>query len=279
MSRTLLNFLKPFSLVAVTAMYFLLSTASAELILSAPPREKPDVGESYYGPIAKRLSEIIGERVVYKHPKTWHNYTHSMRTGKYDIVFDGPHFAAWRMNNVHHIPVARLPGHLGFILMAKKDDTKVNTINDLVAKRICGLASPNLGTMVVFAIFDNPVIQPEIVIVKGGMKTVMKKFLSGECKYAVVRDTVYNNLPAEVKKGIKVIVHSNPLPNQTITVTDKLDAAKRVKIADFILSNEGALTASNLLNRFSKKKKFFIPVSVSEYSQLDNLLEGVVFGW
>jgi len=256
-----------------------LSTASAELILSAPPREKPDVGESYYAPIAKSLSKILGELVVYKHPKSWHNYTKSMQSGKYDIVFDGPHFAAWRMSNANHTPVARLPGHLGFVIMAKKDNTKANKIKDLVSKQICGLASPNLGTMVVFSIFDNPVNQPDIKIVKGGMKKVMKKFLAGECEYAVVRDTIYKNLPDNAKKDIKVIVHSAPMPNQTITVTKKLDPGKRAKISSFMVSNDGAISASNLLNRFSKKNKFFIPVKMSEYSELEFLLQGVVYGW
>jgi len=259
--------------------FLVISTASAELLLSAPPREKPDVGESYYAPIAKRLSEVLGEPVVYRHPETWHNYARSMREGKYDIVFDGPHFAAWRMNNVNHTPVARLPGELGFVIMAKSDNKKVNSVNDLVAKKICGLASPNLGTMVVFAIFDNPVIQPEIVIVSGGMKAVMKKFLNGECEYAVVRDTIFNALPDKTKKDIKIIVHSKPLPNQTITVSKKLDAGKRDKISNFILSNDGALSASNLLNRFSKKKKYFVRAEVSEYTNLEGLLQGVVYGW
>jgi len=279
MSRASLYRVYAFSFIILSIEYLVISTANAELLLSAPPREKPDVGESYYSPIAKRLSEVLGEPVVYRHPETWHNYARNMREGKYDIVFDGPHFAAWRMSNVNHTPVARLPGELGFVIMAKSDNTKVNSVEDLVAKKICGLASPNLGTMVVFGIFDNPVIQPEIVIVSGGMKTVMKKFLSGECEYAVVRDTIFNSLPEKTKKDIKIIVHSTPLPNQTITVSKKIDAGKRAKISDFILSNDGALSASNLLNRFSKKKKFFIRAEVSEYNNLENLLQGVVYGW
>ena len=279
MTRASIYCFKTFGSLILISNYLFLSTASAELILSAPPREKPDVGESYYAPIAKSLSQILGEPVVYRHPKSWHNYTKSMQAGKYDIVFDGPHFAAWRMSNVNHTPVARLPGHLGFVIMAKKDNTKVNTIEDLVAKKICGLASPNLGTMVVFSIFNNPVIQPNIKIVKGGMKKVMEKFLAGECEYAVVRDTVYKNLPDHAKKDIKIIVYSAPMPNQTITVTNKLDADKRAKISSFMVSNDGAISASNLLTRFSKKKKYFIPVKTSEYVELELLLQGVVYGW
>ncbi|MEJ2181734.1 MAG: PhnD/SsuA/transferrin family substrate-binding protein [Gammaproteobacteria bacterium] len=279
MTRASISYFNIFGSLVLITKYLFLSTASAELILSAPPREKPDVGESYYAPIAKSLSKILGEPVVYRHPKSWHNYTKSMQAGKYDIVFDGPHFAAWRMSNTNHTAVARLPGHLGFVIMAKKDNAKVNKIEDLVAKKICGLASPNLGTMVVFSIFNNPVIQPDIKIVKGGMKKVMDKFLAGECEYAVVRDTVYKNLPDQAKKDIKIIVHSTPMPNQTITVTKKLDPDKRAKISSFMVSNDGAISASNLLNRFSKKKKYFIPVKTSEYVELEFLLQGVVYGW
>ena len=42
--------------------------ASAELIFTAPPREDTEHGNQIYGPIADKLSAILGEKVVYEHP-------------------------------------------------------------------------------------------------------------------------------------------------------------------------------------------------------------------
>ena len=255
------------------------SVANASIILSAPPRETIKDGEKFYAPIAKHLSLILGEKVVYEHPKNWTEYTRNMRDGKYDIVFDGPHFVAWRMKHVNHVPVARLDGTLDFFILAKKSDTKANSMRDLVGQSICGLASPNLGTVSAFALFENPVIQPEITIIKGGMKTVMQKFLSGECHYAIVRDKVYKKLPQEKKDIIKIIAKSKSFPNQAISVSTKITKLNRDKIVAALTSPQGAQAADKLLDRFSKKNKYFIPAKDREFDNLENLLEGVVWGW
>ena len=68
------------------------SAIAKDLILTAPPREKPEAGQKLYGPIASYLTKLLGKKVVYKHPQNWLNYQHEMRHDKYDIVFDGPHF-------------------------------------------------------------------------------------------------------------------------------------------------------------------------------------------
>jgi len=258
---------------------FFCSAVNAKLVLSAPPRETLQDGEKYYAPIAKYLSKVLREEVVYEHPVNWTNYTRDMRAGKYDIVFDGPHFVAWRMKHVKHIPIARLAGTLDFMVLAKKTDKKVNSMRDLIGKSICGLASPNLGTVSAFAMYNNPVIQPDIKIISGGMKTVMKKFLQGECQYAVVRDKLYKKLPTDTKKLLKIVAKSQPVPNQTISVSTKITQLKRDKIAATLTSEQGAAVADLLLTRFSKKKKYFIPAKVHEFNGLEDLLEGVVWGW
>ncbi|MFV2059020.1 MAG: PhnD/SsuA/transferrin family substrate-binding protein, partial [Thiohalomonadales bacterium] len=132
---------------SILILIFSSSIACAEIVLTAPPRETESAGKKDYEPIAQQLSELLGERVVYRHPDNWTDYAKDMRSGKYDIVFDGPHFAAWRIANVGHIPLARLSGYLQFYVIAYKDDNELTEMKDLLAKSFCGLASPNLGTM------------------------------------------------------------------------------------------------------------------------------------
>ena len=45
-----------------------ISNAQAELILSAPPRESLKAGNELYGPLAEHLTQLLGEKVIYKHP-------------------------------------------------------------------------------------------------------------------------------------------------------------------------------------------------------------------
>jgi len=253
----------------------------AELILSAPPREDAQTGEEQYGPIALYLGKILGEEVVYKHPSGWSDYADDMRAGKYDIVFDEPHYAAWRMAHVQHVPTVRLKGTLDFVVVSKSEDKKIKSMRSLLGKPICGLASPDLGTVTAFALYNNPVIHPEIRTVNGNMGDVIQAFLNGteSCRAAVVSDVIYNLLPQDQKNRLKVIATSTPVPNQTITVSARIKKIDREKIEQALISNEGAAAAEQLLKRFSNADKHFIPAKSEEYKGLETLLEGVVYGW
>jgi ABC-type phosphate/phosphonate transport system substrate-binding protein len=266
-------------LVLATLFTAIQGFAQAALILSAPPRETAQVGQEQYGVLAKKLSQLLDTEVVYKHPDNWTQYAAQMRSGKYDIVFDGPHFAAWRMKHVNHIPVARLPGSLKFLIIARADDKNINTMRDLIGRNICGPPSPNLATMAVFAIFDNPVIQPEIKVIKGNMRNVVKAFFHGECSAAVVRDKMLFSLPKEKQDKVKLIATSDNMPNQTITVSTKISLYNREKIQRFLTSPDGAKTADKLLSTYSRANKVFLPVKLDEYTSMKDMIEGVVFGW
>jgi ABC-type phosphate/phosphonate transport system substrate-binding protein len=82
------------------------------------------------------------------------------------------------------------------------------------------------------------------------------------------------------KKTVKIIYKSRPLPNQTITVSSKLDSKARELVAYALTTAKGAESAGELFGRFSNKEKYFIePAQRAVYRELENLLEGVIWGW
>lgn len=262
-------------------LVFLISPAlvNAELIFSAPPREKPAIGQKIYGPIAESLSVMLGEKVVYKHPRDWLSYSMKMRKGEYDIVFDGPQFAAWRMHHIQHVPLVKLKGHLGFFIITKKDSS-LNQVQDLVARKICGLASPNLATISMLREFKNPMRQPIFVETKGGMKGVYNNLKTGKCDAAVMRDGFYKNkIPDDIRGQYKIIWKSIRMPNQTITASKKISSELRDQMVAALTTQKGATGATPIFKRFSKKSTSFVQSKNSEYDELNMLLEGVVWGW
>jgi len=254
------------------------SALHAELIFSAPPREDASKGQETYGPLVNYLSYIIGERVVYEHPDGWAEYANNMRNGHYDIVFDAPHFGAWRIKHISHEPVARLPGSLGFVVVAKKGERDIHKIKDLLSVRICALASPNLGTVTFYNMLGNPVYQPRLYEVNGSFAKVFAAFKNGKCNAAVLRDSFYYNMDPREKENLVVVTASKPIPNQTITVSPRLHSKKDI-IARKLVSVEGKKAAANLLKRFGANQDNLWSVKSGEFENLDNLLTGVVFGW
>ncbi|WP_455221436.1 phosphate/phosphite/phosphonate ABC transporter substrate-binding protein [Kaarinaea lacus] len=265
-------------LIFLLALFLVSSQAVADLILGAPPRETPSKGKELYEPIAEKLTEILGEKVVYQQPKNWAEYTTKMRDGYYDIVFDGPHFVAWRQKNLKHTPVASLPGTLEFYIITDKDNKLLNNARDLVGKKICGMPSPHLATDLVFDLYKNPVLQPTIYEVKGGQRKSFEAFKEGKCAATIFRSTLYNKLPDDERKELKIVVKTRTLPNQTISVSQRLQKQANA-IADFLVSKDGAITADNLLSRYSGRKKQFIKAQPEKFVGAADILEGVVWGW
>lgn len=269
------------ALTALALIFVLLTSvdALADLTFSAPPREDNSDAKLVYGLLADQLSKVLGVPVHYQQPDNWNDYATNMRTGQYDIVFDGPHFVAWRIKHIDHRPVVRLPGFLQFIVIAKKSDTDLKGMHNLLGNGLCGLASPNLGTLAAFNLYNNPIVQPEIQNINGGPEQLMEAFLNGKCRAVVIPDLAYQKLGASKKEGIKILATSRKMPNQTISVTGKIDPEKRDKIEKFLLSKAGLLAATPLLQRFSKNDQRLIPAPKNEYEGLEELLEGVVYGW
>jgi len=261
-------------------VYFYSTAVVADLTFSAPPRESVENGNLMYAPIAEHLTKILGEKVTYEHPGGWFQYSANMRNGKYDIVFDGPHFAAWRIKHLNHQLVARLPGSLDFMIIVRANDHAVKDIHNLAGRRICGLASPNLGTVTMYSLYlKNPVVQPRVFEIKGGFKGVYEAFKQKKCRAAVVRENIYKKLTDEEKRTLKVIYRSPSLPNQTVTVSERVTKKARALIASNFSKFDGGSSAKELFGRFSKKAKYFIRPEKTEYVNLENLLEGIVWGW
>lgn len=272
----------PVSLICFTVLLLITQVSSAELILTAPPREAPEAGAEIYAPLAEHLSTILGEKVVYKHPKNWLEYQRDLRHDAYDIVFDGPHFVSWRLSHLKHDVLVKLPGTLEFVIVVNKDDREITKMKHLVGKKICGIPPPNLATLTVIDQFQNPVRQPIIWGVRGGFPKVYETFRKGECRAAVFRTTFFNKKLTDTDRAkMRVLYQSKALPNQAISVSQRIGNEYRDKIIrSLTLDETGKKAALGITSRFGGKQASpFVAASKNEYVEHTYLLEGVVFGW
>jgi len=266
------------SAVFLMSCIMICTQANAAWLLTSPPREKPEEAKEMYGKLASYLSEQIGEQVVYERPQGWIEYSTNMRAGKYDIVFDGPHFAAWRIKHLHHVPVAKLPGTLTFVVIGKRNDAKFNKLSDLITGGWCGLPSPNLATMAVMSQFNNPVKQPDFVEIQD-VVNILPALKAGRCRAAGLLDKFYKKTSDEEKKDFKVVYTSPTYPDQTITVSPRISAPVRDKISAALTAEAGVPAAKLLLDKFAKNATHFVRAPEQEYDGLEDLLEGVIWGW
>lgn len=265
-------------LVVLSNSFFV--SVRADLLFTAPPRESIERGEELYGPLAQLLTTELGVKVVYEHPLNWKRYADKMQSNAYDIVFDGPHFAAWRIKHLGHVPVVRLPGELTYAVVVHSDAKEIAKPRDLVKNNtpLCAMPSPNLATIVALRQFGNPMIQP-VIYETLGPKEGYELFRAGKCKAAVFQSQFVDKLPAEEKAQLRVLFTSgDALPEQTITVSKRVTESQRAVLTALLTRPEGLPATAELLKQFTKQAKHFKPANSQDYPGLETLLEEM-WGW
>ena len=202
-----------------------------------------------------------------------------MKRDEFDIVFDGPHFAAWRIQNLSNRPVARLPGSLEFVLVVRDADSPQRP-RDLVGERICSLPAPNLAGLTLYGMFPNPAQQPDVLLIRqGGFREIAAAFDKGQCRAAIYRKAFYEKLAREEGHGLRVIRESAPLLNQGITVSRRIGTQAREAIARSLTTPAGAEALAPLLERFAGKNQKVELASSADYQGHNLLHDQMIFGW
>jgi ABC-type phosphate/phosphonate transport system substrate-binding protein len=223
--------------------------AEEPLVFSAPPRETLAKGKKTYEPIALFLSKKLKRKVIYEHPGNWLSYSADMRKGKYDIIFDGPHFVSWRIRQLEHVPLIKIPGDFYFLFLTRIDNNKINKVSDLVGKKVCGHAPPNQGTLRLYNQLENPARQPILVQVKG-WRNIFKATMEGRCEAGIVPSKIYNKMDPD-RKLSKVIFESKHVSGQAITAGNAFTHNQIIQLQDLLLSHEGYEATKNLRERFA----------------------------
>ena len=238
-------------LTAACLLAFSATAVAQDYVFTAPPRDVGGGNESaVYGPVAAYLSAATGKKIVYEHSDNWLSYQDNMRKGKYDLVFDGPHFLSWRMAKLQHEPLAKLPGKLVFVVVAKKDNDKAQTMKDLSGRTVCGMAPPNLATLTLYSQFTNAAREPMIIPAKS-FKEAYANMVADKCVAAVMGKGFYKNLE---KGEAKIVWESTGVPNQAFSASPRFSEQDRAKMVAALTSPEARVKLAQFFAIFSKEK-------------------------
>ncbi len=241
--------------------------AVAPLIFSAPPRENAEESRRIYEPIARHLTQTLGRPVAYEYPVTWGYYRTRMLKGEYDIAFDGPHFNSYRADRLGHEILVRFPGHTQFAVVARHD-LVFKGVDRMGGYTFCAFAPPNLGTLVLQSLFENPVRQP-IIISRNSWREIHDSVVSGRCHAGVLPIEIWKQL--NTREATRQIYVSDELPGQAFSAGPRLSPGERRRLAASLLNNDG-LSASTALLRLWKVNGL-LPVDQSNYAGLSNYLK------
>ena len=231
-----------------------LADKATPLVFSAPPRETADVADEKYKPIAEYLSKVIGRKIVYKYPSTWGIYRTEMLSGKYDLIFDGPHFNSYRAQYLNHNILAKIPANHQFVVITKKGEKRFNHLKELAGRTFCTHAPPNLGTLTLLNEFDNPARQP-VILSTNGWKKIYTGVISGQCVAGILPKL---NLEKYDAKGThtNIVFQAKVLPNQAFSAGPRISAQEQMKIAQALVAPEASGPTAKLRFTYKVGKRF-----------------------
>jgi len=246
------------------------STEPGTYVFSAPPRESAQAAAEIYGPIAAYLSAVTGKKVVYRQPANWIEYQADMRKGDYDLVFDGPHFNAWRAANLQHNILVKAPGEHNFVVVVQKNNDKIRDLKQLAGRGICGMSPPSLGTLTVLNEFDNPMRQP-LIVSTDSWSNIYSSMQAGRCTAAILP---VRNLAKFDPQGTatRVVFKAKAYPNQAFSASPRIAPEDQTKIARALSSPEARTATSKLREAYALSGDFQLTTK-SEYTGVASILK------
>jgi len=245
-------------------------TEPGTYVFSAPPRESAQAAAEIYGPIAAYLSAVTGKNFVYRQPANWIAYQADMRKGEYDLVFDGPHFNAWRAANLQHNILVKAPGEHNFVVVVQKTNEKIRDLKQLAGRGICGMSPPSLGTLTVLSEFDNPMRQP-LIVSTDSWSNIYSGMQAGRCTAAILPA---RNLAKFDPQGTatRVVFKAKSYPNQAFSAGPRIAPQDQAKIARALSAPEARTATSKLREAYALSGDFQITTK-SEYMGVASILK------
>lgn len=239
-------------------------------VFAVPPRESAQAAAEIYTPVADYLSRVTGKKVVLHQAPSWINYQTEMRRGDYDLVFDGPHFNAWRSANLQHNILVRAPGDHNFVVVVRKDNDKIHDLKQLAGRAVCGMSPPNLGTLTVLNEFDNPMRQPVIQNTLG-WNNIYRTLQAGQCTAAILPA---RNLAKYDPQGTatRVLYKAKTYPNQALSAGPRVSPEDQAKIIRAFTTPDSRLATAKLRDAYALTGDFQ-PANQAEYAGIASILK------
>jgi len=258
----------------LTGLTYVQSNASDKiLVFSTPPTQSPRTTIRNYQPMVDYISDAIGEKIVIDAPKNFQEYTKKMREGKYDLIFDGPHFIKWRIEKQDHVVIAKQPGELHFVIVVKKG-SGYRKLRDLWGKRVCSPAVPHLGTLTLLNLY-NPLREPRIVSVQS-FKHALQCLKRGQGSAALVRDKFWIKTKVD-KSDLELMYYTRrKMPARGLTVNHRVSKAAQIKITQALTSKKGRKYAEKAFSTIGGGR--FVKAEKTDYKNQDNLIN-IVWGF
>jgi ABC-type phosphate/phosphonate transport system substrate-binding protein len=204
------------------------------LILLLQPLPREEMPAETFQPLADFISALTGRPCTIRTPPNFPAYWEAVRHNGYDLAFDAPPFADYRIRKFGFSALAKTSDTASYSLLMRSDARKRDPAS-LVGKRVATLGLASIGTLRLNALFPNPYRQPVVVEVPNseeGLKSLLNKSVQ-----AAFLPTA--NIGSQIgPRGAVVVLTTEPIPRLVFSASPRLarDLADKIR-SSLLLAN------------------------------------------
>ncbi len=242
-------------------------------LFGTPPGRSVAAEKALFRPIAAYLTRVTGHQIVFQPATNWLTYSQDVSQGKYDLVFDGPHFTSWRDHYLGDVPLVRLPGSSGYAVITRRNEP-MTKLAQLTGRSVCAASPPSLATLLLLGKFSDVTRQPFLVVVHSWLQG-FHGLMAHRCDATLVPMAGLESLPPGEARAIRVLYRTKAYPSRAISAGPEIPAALQARIREALLSPAGEQATQSL--RRADGARLFVPANRREYAGLSHLLAHTLY--
>lgn len=258
--------------IAAAALLALPAAKAADYTLAVEPTFPADQLREVYGPLLAYLNRSTGFRFSLRSAPNFNQHWRDLRAGNgADVVFEEGHFFDYRHKRSGYLPLARTVEDSAFVIAAADPEIVDEGRNGIVGRTVASLGAPNLGHVLVFDSFRNPLAQPEVRAISSKWSDGPDLIFAGD-----VEGTLLPAYMAGENPALTEIWRSRSVPGRVFSASPRMPEADRARIAEALMRLHEDPEAFVILNELRTER--FVATDPSPYDGLERLLS-TTFGY
>ncbi|HAI59036.1 MAG TPA: hypothetical protein DCM32_04055 [Xanthomonadaceae bacterium] len=254
------------ALVALMAFTGAGQAAAAEYTLTVEPTFPAAQLREVYGPLLSYLERRTGHRFNVRAATGFNQHWRDLRAGApAELVFEEGHFFDYRRQRSGFVALVRTQEDSAYAIAVADPAIAAEGRDGIVGRTVASLGAPNLGDVLVFDEFRNPLAQPE-------MRPISSKWSDGP-DLVFAGDVEATLLPAYLASenpALTEVWRSRTVPGRVLSASPQLPQEVRRTIAEAMRALHEDPEAFAVMNELRTER--FVEVDVAAYAGLERLL-------
>lgn len=230
----------------------LLAAEGPPLIFGLFPNLSPRTLVTIYQPMRDFLESELGQPVELVTAANFTAFTQRMLAKEYDLIVAAPHLARLAQTDAGYALLAHYRQPLQAYLVVS-DQSDIKELKALSGKRV---AMPDKLAIVTALGAD--------MLAKSGLQAADYRLIeakshnnaalsvvNGQADAAAIGSVPYAQLAKEVRRHLRVVARSQPIPSQYFAASDRLPGQQRERIAQALFKFAGTAGGKKFLNEFA----------------------------